>query len=43
MSEHDKESLRIYMNYHVSELKGQHPELVNRWFEGQEIYDKKRK
>lgn len=43
MSEYDKESLRIYMNYHVSELKGLPPDVVNRWLEGQEIYDKKRK
>ena len=40
MSEYQKESLSIYMNYHVSELKSLHPETVNRWFEGQELYEK---
>ena len=40
MTEYQKESLRIYMNYHVSELKNLHPETVKRWCEGQELYEK---
>ena len=40
MSEYDKGSLRIYMLYHVSELRGLHQETVYRWYEGREIYEK---
>lgn len=42
MSEYDKESLRIYLSYHVSELRGLHYQVVNRWHEGQAIYGRKR-
>ena len=42
MIEYDKESLRIYLSYHVSELRGLHYQVVNRWHEGQAIYGRKR-
>ncbi len=41
MSEYDKESLRIYMSYHASEVKHLHSETRSRWYEGQKLYEKK--
>ena len=43
MSEYDRHSLRIYMLYHVSELKRLHPEVCYRWHEGKELYEKLQK
>lgn len=42
MSEYDKHSLRIYMLYHVSELRRLHSETVNRWYEGRDIYERQK-
>lgn len=39
MSEYDKQSVRIYMLYHVSELKTLGSKTVDRWYEGQELYN----
>ena len=40
MSEYQKQSIRIYMLYHVSELKDLGSKTVDRWYEGQELYTK---
>jgi hypothetical protein len=39
MSDHDKESIKIYMRYHVSELKNLGSEVSDRWYEGQKLYN----
>jgi len=38
MSEYDKESIRIYMQYHVSQLKHVGSKTKERWYEGQHLY-----
>lgn len=43
MIEYDKERLRIYLSHHVSELRGLHYQVVNKWHEGQAIYERQKK
>ena len=43
MSEYDKESIRIYLNYHASELKTVGYKTRERWHEGQDLYNSQKR
>lgn len=41
MTEEDR-CIKIYLNYHVSQLKFLGSEIVDKWQKGQKLYEKKK-